>query len=113
MLRVNLGCVSVSKRIAASLGFAAVLTGTSLANAQPTQNAIPVANGDGLDTHLFRPALDSKGFFHTNGTDILGANDISFGLVIDYGRNLLRVRDRGQDDERDAHRHSDRLTGGE
>lgn len=40
--------------------------------------------------------MDSKGFFHTNGTDILGANDFSLGLVIDYGRNLLRVKDVGQ-----------------
>ena len=63
------------------------------ASAQP----IPSNNGDGFDTHLFRPALDSKGFFHTNGTDILGKNDISFGLVIDYGRGLLRVADKGQE----------------
>lgn len=66
------------------------------ADAQPKENAIPGSNGDGFDTHLFRPALDSKGFFSTNGTDIIGKNDISFGLVIDYGRNLLRVADRGQ-----------------
>jgi OmpA-OmpF porin, OOP family len=69
------------------------LLGASDARAQ----AIPDGNGDGFDTHLFRPALDSKGFFHTNGTDILGKNDISFGLVIDYGRELLRVRGLGQD----------------
>ena len=108
--------MSVSKRTGASLRVvgsgaaekvarraafvAALLCGLSVsgvARAQPSQNAIPDANGKGFDTHLFRPALDSKGFFHTNGTDILGANDISFGLVIDYGRNLLRVVDRGQD----------------
>jgi OmpA-OmpF porin, OOP family len=59
--------------------------------------AIPDNNGDGFDSHLFRPALDSKGFFHTNGTDILGKNDISFGLVIDYGRGLLRTNDKGQE----------------
>jgi outer membrane protein OmpA-like peptidoglycan-associated protein len=44
-----------------------------------------------MDTHLFRPAFDSKGFFYTNGADILGHLDISFGLVIDYGNNLLRI----------------------
>ena len=55
--------------------------------------AEPLAgNGQGLDTHLFRPAMDSKGLFTVNGSDILGANDISFGLVIDYGNTLLRVR---------------------
>ena len=60
------------------------------------QNAIPGTNGSGLDTHLFRPAMDSKGFFSVNGSDVLGKNDVSFGLVIDYGRNLLRVQDAGQ-----------------
>jgi OOP family OmpA-OmpF porin len=50
-------------------------------------------NGDGMDTHLFRPALDSKGFFTVNGSDILGANDISFGLVMDYGHNIMRLED--------------------
>jgi OOP family OmpA-OmpF porin len=50
-----------------------------------------LGNNDGLDTHLFRPALDSKGFFATNGSDILGHLDFSLGLVVDYGRNLLRT----------------------
>lgn len=45
----------------------------------------------GMDTHLFRPALDSKGFLTMNGTDVLGDGDIMFGLVLDYGRNLLRT----------------------
>jgi OOP family OmpA-OmpF porin len=35
--------------------------------------------------------MDSKGLFTTNGSDVLGANDVSFGLIIDYGRELLRV----------------------
>ena len=48
----------------------------------------PEGNGDGLDTHLFRPAIDSKGFFYTNGSDILPANDISFGFTLDYGRGI-------------------------
>ena len=52
----------------------------------------------GMDLRLYRPAMDSKGYLSVNGTDILGANDVSFGLVIDYGRNLLRVADLGQDD---------------
>ncbi len=82
-------------------GFAALglaLSAESAAQAQPKVSAIPDGNGKGFDTHLFRPALDSKGFFATNGTDILGKNDISFGLVLDYGKSLLRVGDRGQDD---------------
>src|SRR5690606_32495309 len=50
----------------------------------------------GMDTHLFRSAVDSKGFVTVNGTDILGANNISFGLVLDYGRQLLRTNNRTQ-----------------
>jgi OOP family OmpA-OmpF porin len=60
------------------------------------QDAIPTSNGSGFDTHLFRPAMDSKGLFTVNGSDIIAKNDISFGLVIDYGRTLLRVNDVGQ-----------------
>ena len=98
----------VSKRVAGRLGpfvagFAALgtaLVADTAAHAQPKVSAIPTGNGDGFDTHLFRPALDSKGFFHTNGSDILGKNDVSFGLVLDYGRNLLRVASNGQDDKR-------------
>jgi len=58
---------------------------------QSTPNAIPSANSNGIDTHLFRPAMDSKGLFAINGTDILGAKDISFGLILDYGHALLRT----------------------
>ncbi len=51
-----------------------------------------------MDTHLFRPAVDSKGFFSVNGSDIVGKNDISFGLVLDWGRNIMRTRsDRSPD----------------
>jgi hypothetical protein len=60
------------------------------------ETPVPPSNGDGLDTHLYRPALDSKGFFHTNGTDVLGANDVSFGFIIDYGYGLLRAPNVGQ-----------------
>jgi outer membrane protein OmpA-like peptidoglycan-associated protein len=61
------------------------------ASAQPSTNAIAPGNGSGLDTHLFRPAMDSKGLFSVNGTDIVGNRDISFGLVLDYGHALLRA----------------------
>ncbi len=50
-----------------------------------------VNNGAGFDTHLFRPAMDSKGFYATNGSDILGHLDWSIGLVIDYGRAIMRL----------------------
>ncbi|WP_437956664.1 OmpA family protein [Sorangium sp. So ce119] len=51
------------------------------------------ANGDGMDLHLFRPAIDSKGLFSVNGADILGANDISLGLVLDYGHNIMPLNE--------------------
>ncbi len=60
-------------------------------------NEIPSTNGDGLDTHLFRPAVDSKGFVTVNGTQVLPGNQISFGLVIDYANVLLRTSPRGQE----------------
>ena len=42
----------------------------------------------GMDLHLFRPAVDSKGFLSVNGTEVLGANDISFGLILDVGAGV-------------------------
>ena len=59
--------------------------------AQSTPNAIPSSNGSGFDTHLFRPAMDSKGLFSQNGTDILGNREFSLGLVLDYAHTLLRT----------------------
>src|ERR1700691_3663843 len=67
---------------------------------------IPSSNGSGLDTHLFRPTMDSKGLFTTNGSDILGQNEISFGLVIDYGRDLLRIDTQGTGESGQLIEHS-------
>src|SRR3984885_4324322 len=87
----------LATRHAVGISLGAVLASlATFKSSASAQNAIHDANGDGMDSHLFRPAMDSKGFFSTNGSDILGANDISFGLIIDYGRNLLRVQDLGQ-----------------
>jgi OOP family OmpA-OmpF porin len=74
-----------------------VLTGAGLTalgatgHAQPESLLIQGSNGDGMDTHLFRPAVDSKGFFAVNGTDIVPEQNVCFGLVLDYGRRLLRT----------------------
>ncbi|WP_081864814.1 OmpA family protein [Chondromyces apiculatus] len=70
------------------LGALASPSGEALAQTDPTRAGGETGNGAGMDLHLFRPALDSKGFFSINGADILGANDISLGLVIDYGHNV-------------------------
>jgi outer membrane protein OmpA-like peptidoglycan-associated protein len=78
---------------ARALAAGALLAASSATTAAFAQssNSIPSQNGAGLDTHLFRPAMDSKGLFSVNGTDILGSKDISLGLVLDYGHNLLRT----------------------
>jgi OmpA-OmpF porin, OOP family len=80
--------------LAASLCAVAPILLSSVASAQ--DNGVAPGNGEGFDTHLFRPAMDSKGFFTTNGADILGKDDISLGLILDYGRSLLKVNDAGQ-----------------
>ncbi len=79
---------SLGAGLVAGLAGLAVTTAASTARAQ---SAIPSTNGAGFDTHLFRPAMDSKGLFTVNGSDILGKNEISFGMVIDYGHDLLRT----------------------
>ncbi|HEY8091211.1 MAG TPA: thrombospondin type 3 repeat-containing protein, partial [Polyangiaceae bacterium] len=82
----------VDRRIPALGVGLALLAAAHGAQAQTSSNAVPnPPNGDGLDTHLFRPAMDSKGLFTVNGSDILGANEVSFGLVIDYAHVLLRT----------------------
>ena len=75
---------------------AAIVLFPIAASAQPRPTAIPSSNGDGIDTHLFRPALDSRGVIAVNGVDVLPAGQISLGLTLDDGRGLLRVPDVGQ-----------------
>jgi OOP family OmpA-OmpF porin len=54
-----------------------------------TTSASFVDEDKGMDVHLFRPAVDSKGFIDVNGTSILGAGDYSFGLVLDMGLGIF------------------------
>jgi OOP family OmpA-OmpF porin len=79
-----------------SLASLAILFTPEMASAQARPNAIPGTNGSGLDTHLFRPALDSRGLVSVNGVDVLPAGRISLGLTMDYGHGILRVPDIGQ-----------------
>jgi OOP family OmpA-OmpF porin len=82
----------MTNRLAArALALGSVLAIASGAGVAWAQSAIPPGNGAGFDTHLFRPAMDSKGLFSVNGTDILGSKDMSGGLVLDYGHSLLRT----------------------
>lgn len=72
----------------------ALLAVSGFADAQTDNNVPRVRNADeGMDTHLFRPAVDSKGFFYVNGTDIIAHKDISFGLILDWGHHILRTTD--------------------
>ncbi|CAN5923995.1 hypothetical protein BH11MYX4_BH11MYX4_41400 [soil metagenome] len=69
--------------------------------AQPRPSAIPSANGDGLDTHLFRPALDSRGLVSVNGVGVLGGCDVRDDQRLVLGRRALddwrRTTGRGVD----------------
>lgn len=52
---------------------------------------VPPSNGDGMDSHLFRPVVDAQGFFHNSGSEVLPAQNLSLSFVLDVGRNLLRT----------------------
>src|SRR5258708_1829742 len=86
-----MGKMSLTQHLIGSLAVAFAFLAPASASAQDHRLPTNGANGDGMDTHLFRPAVDSKGFFSVNGSDILAANDISFGLVMDYGHNIMRL----------------------
>ena len=47
-------------------------------------------HGGGMDLHLFRPAVDTRGYFTVNGTEVMPHKEFSFGLVLDAGFGLLR-----------------------
>jgi len=55
----------------------------------PGASAQSRLSGGGMDLRLLRPPLDSKGLLTLNGTDILGENALSFGLVLDAGFGIL------------------------
>lgn len=91
---MSLGLRNIAQKITTLVSVVGLTWSTSVF-AQASETRIPSdgSNGGGMDTHLFRPAVDSKGFFHVNGTDIIGHNDISFGLFLDWGHTLMRLRD--------------------
>ena len=43
----------------------------------------------GMNGHMFRPAVDTKGYLSVNGTNVLGDGDYSFGLVLDLGHKIM------------------------
>lgn len=64
------------------------VTSTALGQT-PSEDRISAASGAGADLHLYRPAVDARGFFSVNGATVLPHKAFSFGLVIDYGHGLM------------------------
>lgn len=54
--------------------------------------ASPAAAQDGgnINLNAFRPAMDSRGYITVNASQVLGHKELSFGLVTNWGRNVLK-----------------------
>src|SRR5581483_9822481 len=72
------------RRALAGLIAAAVLCAPAAASAQ-----------DAFSVQLFRPSVDSKGYFSVDGSEVLGHLDFSIGLVGAYARDVLVLRGSG------------------
>jgi outer membrane protein OmpA-like peptidoglycan-associated protein len=66
----------------------AVLLWARLSSAQDAQ-------GNTFNLQLFRPAVDSKGYFTVNASQVLGHLDFSIGLIGSYARNTLQLSGNG------------------
>jgi OOP family OmpA-OmpF porin len=84
----------ITYRITHRRAFAGVVAGLVLW-------AAPAAaqRNDGANIHLnaFRPALDSRGYVTVNASQVLGHNELSFGLVFNWSRNLLLFEQQAPD----------------
>ncbi|MGD8607588.1 MAG: OmpA family protein [Myxococcales bacterium] len=56
----------------------------------------------GMDLHLYRPAVDTRGYFSVNGTEVMPHKKFSFGLVLDAGFGILRYNGFETDPNTDA-----------
>lgn len=56
----------------------------------------------GMDLHLFQPAVDSRGYFAVNGSEVMPHKKFSFGLVLDAGLGILRYNGFETDPDRAA-----------
>jgi OmpA-OmpF porin, OOP family len=70
------------------LAVIACLVATGLVTTPAASQSAALVSG-GADAHLFRPAVDSKGYISVNGSSILGAGDYSFGLLLDMGLGIM------------------------
>ena len=67
------------------LVIAAIVACASTAHAQTSSR-----QGGNIDLQAFRPAMDSRGFITLNASQVLGHKEVSFGLVTNWGRNVLK-----------------------
>ena len=52
--------------------------------------------GGDIDLNAFRPAMDSRGYITVNASQVLGHKELSFGLVTNWGKNVLTFTDGDQ-----------------
>src|SRR5688572_5179416 len=50
-------------------------------------------NGGDIDLQAFRPAMDSRGYITVNASQVLGHKELSFGLVTNWGKSVLRFEE--------------------
>ncbi|MEM7139296.1 MAG: OmpA family protein [Myxococcota bacterium] len=53
----------------------------------------------GMDLHLYRPAVDTRGYFSVNGSRVMPHKEFSFGLAMDAGFGILRYNGFVTDDQ--------------
>jgi OmpA-OmpF porin, OOP family len=81
-----------------------VLFGLSLALLLAAPGVARAQEGGNIELQTFRPAMDTKGFVTVNGSQVLINKQLSFGLVTNWGRGLLRFeRDTGSPDGPDVY----------
>ncbi|MFH2009434.1 MAG: thrombospondin type 3 repeat-containing protein, partial [bacterium] len=57
-----------------------------------SQSGTARAQGGPIDIQQFKPAMDSKGHFSIDSTQVLGPWNTSFGLMVNYARNPLVLK---------------------
>src|SRR5689334_5449687 len=84
-MRVSLSTVSVVTALTVAAGVAVGLPGQARADA-----------GGNIDLNAFHHAVDSRGFITANASQILAAKELSFGLVTNWGHNVLTFEADGE-----------------
>lgn len=52
--------------------------------------------GGNAEINAFRPAIDSRGYITVNASQVLGHKELSFGLVTNWGKSVLTLKDGDQ-----------------